>query len=62
MSADNNGPARGRPTLGTKPMRRHNFTLPDWVVEKAERVGNGNKSEGLRVMVEAFPEPKPPTP
>lgn len=36
--------------------RSLNFYVGDETVEKAMRVGNGNRSEGLRIMVEAFDE------
>lgn len=45
----------GRPTLAdTEPTEKHTLTAPASVWRLLERVGEGNRSRGLRVILAAY--------
>ena len=48
-------PGAGRPTIdGEDPTESHNLTAPSTVWRLLERLGDGNRSAGLRKLAERF--------
>lgn len=52
-------PGAGRPRLADEPTVEATISLPTSLAEKASRLGEGNRSEGIRRALEAFAEIAP---
>lgn len=46
----------GRPALYGAPMPRFHVRLPQEMADELERIGAGNRSEGVRLCLEAYRE------
>ena len=44
----------GRPMMEVEPQKRRNISLSDAHAEKAERIGDGNISEGIRRAIDSY--------
>lgn len=44
----------GRPQIADEPQRRHNITISDSLWQRAEQIGDGNASDGIRRALEVY--------